>query len=154
MKIIFMYEPDVDPLSSTQLTWSQRNCAFVPLDQVPDDGLDPFEALAIKEEQELNGNAHEVGSDDIGESSPLVLAACEKIEEDSQESAPAPMICQEEVSSAHDTIADSVESSFFYRVRRKVCVDKKLNRLFGYRSYGKRGPKAPYKDKFSRIYIW
>ena len=137
MRIIFVYEPDVEPLVSTRLTWAQRNNGFVPLDQVPSNDLDPFEALALKEEQELKldgNNSHEATWDDVSKpvTTPTVALGDEQwsLEKATTSSANS----QEEIFLADDAIADSLGNTFFCRCRRKVCMDKKLHRLFGYRS--------------------
>lgn len=49
----YLFEIDVDPLDTTRLTQKQRWQLFIPIDQVPDDSPNPFEALVMKEDSML-----------------------------------------------------------------------------------------------------
>ena len=141
----------VDPLDSTRLTYGQRNRRFVPIEETPDNSLDPFEALVAKEEIALGlhgKNGHQVKVN--GHAGPTRLAQpepanWEKYYDQCLEISARPFTDLDE----HPDIESVAED-----IERILACKRQYRREFWFdscQSHGNRGRKPAYKDKISNV---
>ena len=138
-------EIDVDPLVCVKLTMAQLREQYVSIDQMPDPGLDPLQALIQKEEGNpdeqclVKGDPRDIGRPESYVVSEVTTSTSSTIVNNGQENGHTFLHIED--------LAEMVE-----RMLRDTPVTK--FRLYQWDSHGKRGRKPIYKDKAFPHYVW
>ncbi len=128
------FDPDTMHVPSAR----EGRDAFVPIEEVPDRGLDPREALMRKEE----GESREKKSPEKEPDSTDLSRSPAYLRKEFTETVPASSSVGPDRSATGEAIADAIEQA-----RLRETKSMPYGREDGLESHGKRGRKPEYKDR-------